>query len=117
MRILVCEPGKHPRGVEIPNELEEMQKMVGGYIQAVYPWEEPVALICDEEGLLKQYPFNRHITDGVDIFGTFFLCGIKGDSFDDLPSNLMLRFATELYDAQMLVQTPMGMMVLPMEVE
>lgn len=117
MRILKCEPGKYPRVVEIPHTLEDMQKVVGGMIQAVYPWEEPVALVCDEEGLLKQYPFNRQINEHLAIFGTFFLCGIDGENFSDLPSNLMLRFAYELHDPHMLVQTPMGIMVLPMEAE
>ena len=117
MKILLCEPGKHPVATEIPNTLEDMQKVVGGMIQAVYPWEEPVALVCDDEGLLKQYPFNRQINEHFSIVGTFFLCGINGEHFDDLPSGLMLRFARELYDPHMRVKTPMGIMVLPMEVD
>ena len=49
MRILVVKPGKHPRIAEIDGSLEQMQHTVGGYIQAVYPWEDNVALVCDED--------------------------------------------------------------------
>ena len=44
MRILIVEPGKHPRVAEIENTLEKLQETVGGYIQAVYPWEDNIAL-------------------------------------------------------------------------
>ncbi|MFR1990345.1 MAG: DUF3846 domain-containing protein [Oscillospiraceae bacterium] len=33
--------------------------LVGGYIQAVYPYEEPVALICCESGKLDGLTLNR----------------------------------------------------------
>ena len=48
MRILIVEPDRHPRMAEIPHSLEAMQQIVGGYIEITYPWEDPVALVCDE---------------------------------------------------------------------
>lgn len=53
MRILIFEPGKNPRAADIPHSLDKMQAIVGGTIQAVYPWSERAALVCDDEGLLK----------------------------------------------------------------
>ncbi len=50
MRVLLVEPGKAARPVEMKNDLHEMQQMVGGPIQALYPWEEPVAIVCNDEG-------------------------------------------------------------------
>ena len=47
--VLVVEPEKKPYVKEISSGLSSLQKEVGGYIQAVYPYEEPVAIICDEE--------------------------------------------------------------------
>lgn len=44
MKILIVEPGKHPRETDIDGSLESLQKTVGGYIQAIYPWEDKVAL-------------------------------------------------------------------------
>ena len=59
MRVLLVEPGKEPRVCELPDTLEAMQKAVGGAIQAVYPFAEPVALICNDEGKLAGLPLNR----------------------------------------------------------
>ena len=67
MRILLVEPGKVPRTAEIGDSLEAMQTVVGGSIQAVYPFEEPVALVCNEESCkqksiaeVKKVPQNLH---------------------------------------------------------
>ena len=49
MKILIVEPGKHPYEAEINCSLESLQKTVGGYIEAIYPFEDMVALVCDEE--------------------------------------------------------------------
>lgn len=49
MRILVVEPVKRPYVKEIDHTLEEMQKVVGGSIQALYPFEDRVGLICNDE--------------------------------------------------------------------
>ena len=43
MKILFVEPGKEAQPAEIQGDLKEMQAIVGGQIQALYPWEDPVA--------------------------------------------------------------------------
>ena len=49
MRILIIEPLEKPYIKEIDGSLESMQKIVGGLIQAIYPYEDKdVALICNE---------------------------------------------------------------------
>ena len=50
MKVLVVEPGFHPYEDEI-NGLSEMQEVVGGHIQAIYPFQEAVALVCNENGI------------------------------------------------------------------
>ena len=45
MRVIVVEPKKKPMVQDIGSGLESMQKIVGGSIEAVYPFDEPVALI------------------------------------------------------------------------
>lgn len=100
MKVLMIEPGKKPRMAEIDGSLEGMQKVVGGYIQAIYPFEDPVALICNEEGKLLELPFNRALRDeDGDIYdivaGTFFLCSAPPDSdnFEDLSDELMEKYS------------------------
>jgi len=63
MRVLIVEPGKAPREVVIAHTLEAMQAVVGGPIQAVYPFEEPVALICNDESKSLGLPWNRMLRD------------------------------------------------------
>ena len=78
MRILVVEPVKRPYVKEIDHTLEEMQKVVGGSIQALYPFEDRVGLICnDESKILPGFLPNRALKDENGnvydiIFGTFF---------------------------------------------
>lgn len=84
MKILFVEPGKEAQPAEIQGDLKEMQAIVGGQIQALYPWEDPVALICNDEGKLLRLPLNRALEDYDMIAGNFFICGIEGDAFVSL---------------------------------
>lgn len=61
MKVLVIEPGKQPVVKEIGNTLKDMQRMVGGYIHAYYPWMDEVAIICNDEGKIMGLPLNRSI--------------------------------------------------------
>ena len=78
MQVVVVAPKKKPAVQDIGADLKSMQKIVGGSIQAVYPFDEPVALICNEEGELLNLPLNRVLRDEAGeiydiISGTFFL--------------------------------------------
>ena len=99
MKVLVIESGKQPVVKEIGNTLKDMQRMVGGYIQAYYPWMDEVAIICNDEGKIMGLPLNRPLfnDDGelIDfIAGTFFICGAPVDSgtFTDMPEDLIEHY-------------------------
>ena len=90
MNVLVVEPGFLPYEKEIPDSLSSddhlraLQEIVGGYIEAIYPYEEEVAIVCNEEGLINGLPFNRSVPGGYGgVFGTFFICGPVKVSFVD----------------------------------
>lgn len=80
MKVIVVEPMKPLAVREMEDTLPEMQAVVGGPIQAVYPFDEAIALICHEEGKLLGLPLNRVLYDAETgtvydvIAGTFFLC-------------------------------------------
>ncbi len=59
MEVLLVEPGKEARIAEIGNDLKSLQAAVGGYIEATYPFDDPVALVCNDEGKIMQMPLNR----------------------------------------------------------
>lgn len=54
--VLVYRVGQFPKVESIPNTLEGMQKIVGGYIECVgfdTPYGAQLFVTCDEEGRLK----------------------------------------------------------------
>jgi hypothetical protein len=97
MKILIIEPGNMAHKAEIGSTLKDMQEVVGGLIEAIYPFEEPVALICNEEGKINGLPLNRALTDESGniceiIAGIFFICALGDTGFDSLSPELMEKF-------------------------
>lgn len=97
MKVLLLEPGKYAQEIEMDGSLESMQNLVGGSIEAVYPFEDPVAVVCDDEGLLKQRVLNRAFTEDIVIAGTCFVCGIGESDFISLSDNLMEQYKRKYY--------------------
>ena len=101
MKVLVVEPQKPCRVQEIES-LPDMQQLVGGDIEAVYPFQEPVALVCNSEGKLLGLPMNRPLLDKdylpYDIIrGTFFVAGLGQEDFISLTDEQIQRYKS-LYD-------------------
>jgi hypothetical protein len=93
----MVEPDKPAYVAKIDGSLKGMQAVVGGLIQAKYPYEEQVAIVCNDEGKLEGLPLNRALRDGegsiYDILaGTFFICGLSKDNFASIPDNLIDKF-------------------------
>ena len=90
IRVVLVEPGKLARIAEVGTTLDTMQRIVGGDIEAYYPFEEQVCIVCNEEGKINGLPLNRAIRDAdtgdiADIIaGTFFICDCSGESFGSL---------------------------------
>ena len=108
MKVLIVEPGKKPRKADIEHTLESLQTIVDGYIEITYPWKDAVGLVCNDEGLLRQLPFNRLVAPGSGIFGTFFLCGLGEEDLNDLPDDMADKYLKLLYQPQILLQTADG---------
>ena len=116
--VLVVEPSKKPYIKEIENTLKSLQHEVDGYIQAIYSWKEPVALICDEESKLKNKPFNRALRDdGGKIYdyisGTFIITGLGEEDFASLLPELVTHFSDLFSVPEMLVSIDGQLTVLP----
>lgn len=109
MKILFVEPGKEAQPAEIQGNLKEMQAIVGGQIQTLYPWEDPVALICNDEGKLLSLPLNRMLEDYDVIAGNFFICGIEGEGFVSLSDPLMIKYQKKFRYPELIGNSPMGL--------
>lgn len=97
--VLLVEPGKRPEIIEIHDTLKAMQDIVGGDIEVYRPFNDDVAIVCNEEGKIKGLPLNRAIYSDrgefVDIIaGTFFVCYAPVDSekFLSLPKELAEKY-------------------------
>ena len=101
IRVVLVEPGKYAKVADINCSLEGMQKIVGGYIEAYYPFKEEVCIVCNDEGKITGLKPNRAIygkdNQIVDVIaGTFFICDCSGEDFKSLSEEQLKRY-TEMY--------------------
>ncbi len=102
MKVLIVEPMKPCEARDIPDTLAAMRDIVGGDIDATYPFTEPVAVVFNAQGKLLDLPYNRPLMDesGLPydiVCGTFFLAGIGAEDFVSLTDDQIQRYKS-LYD-------------------
>ena len=122
MRILKVVPEREPEVTEISGTLESMQELVGGLIQALYPFDEVVDSIANAEGKILGLPLNRALKDRgtgevYDIIaGTFFLCGAPPDSerFTSLSEEQVWRYTQMFSVPELFVNVNGKLLILPM---
>lgn len=118
MTVLAVLPGKTPERMELDGSLESMQKFVGGTIQAVYPFSDPVAIVCNDEGKLLGLEYNRALRDDLgeqyDILcGPFFICGLGDEDFASLSEELIEKFARLFQHPELFLRVGNQLMVVP----
>ena len=99
--VLYLQVGKLPQTVSIDNSLEAMQQLVGGYIEEYMPFDDEVALICNEEGKMNGSSLNRavydeHSKEMIEIIaGDFFIAyaPVGSENFKSLPKDLEKKYA------------------------
>ena len=119
IKVLFIAPGKEPEVKEIPAGLESLQHEVEGYIEAVYPYEDLVALICNEEGKISGLPLNRALKDTngniYDIIaGNFLVVGLTDDDFGSLPDELIDKYRDKFMPPEIIFMLNGQIMALPM---
>ena len=118
--VLLVEPGQYPRMTSIGSDLYSLQKAVGGDIEAIYPYDDPIAIVCAEEGKINGDPLNRAIRDEdndiVDIIaGTFFVCGLGEEDFASLPKELQEKYEDKFHQPESFLKLGSRIMAIPME--
>ena len=92
MKILLIRAKENPVLRDVPHHLSIFQQLVGGRIEVVEPFDDPVVLVCDESGRNNGKPVNRVINDHMDICGDFFLCGHDGEGLSNFPVELASKY-------------------------
>ena len=116
--VLLIKPGMYPQQVQIGCELEDLQAAVGGDIEAVYPFADSVAIICNDEGKFNGRELNRALRDDdghiYDIVaGNFLITGLTEDDFGSLTPEQMQKFENLFHQPEMFVKMGRSIMALP----
>ena len=87
VEVLIVRPGEVPEKAIINKNLAAFQRVCNGNIEAVYFFDDPIAIICNEEGKLQGMKLNRALKDRnnnvIDVIaGTFFIMGLDNDNCD-----------------------------------
>ena len=118
MTVLAVLPCKAPERMELNGSLESMQEFVGGTIQAVYPFSDPVAIVCNDEGKLLGLGYNRVLWDDdgnvYDILcGPFFICGLGDEDFVSLSEELIEKYTQLFQHPELFLRVGNQLMVVP----
>lgn len=106
LTVLVVAPGEKPRIETIDCGLESLQQQVGGYMEAVYPFEEPVGLVCNEEGKINSMQLNRALRDDENniydiVSGTFLVVGLGKEDFCSLTPEQIEKYSEHFAEPEM----------------
>ena len=118
MTVLVVEPLKEPYVKEIASGYKSMQAEVDGTIQAVYPYDDPVALVCNDEGKLLSMELNRGLRDDTGslydiVAGTFLVVGLGEEDFTSLSPELIQKYTEQFRTPELFVPRDGKLVVLP----
>lgn len=120
--VLLVEPGEHPKVVQIGTGLENLQKAVGGDIEVVYPYEDPVGLIVNEEGKINGLQLNRALRDEDNeiydiVAGSFLVAGLTEDNFGSLSEEQIRKFESLFHQPEVFVRMGRSIMAFPIPEE
>ncbi len=118
MRVLRVEQFKAPFVKEIDPSLESLQHEVGGTVQAVYPFDDPVALLCNDDGKLLGLELSRALRDDNGeiydvIAGSFLIVGCGEEDFDSLSEDMIDKYREIFAQPEVFIRTNSGLLVLP----
>ncbi|MCQ2427388.1 MAG: DUF3846 domain-containing protein [Clostridia bacterium] len=118
MKVIVVEPGKKPYTKTVLCGLKSLQEEVDGYIECVYPFDDPVALIVNEEGKINGMPLNRALRDdNGDIYdiiaGTFLVVGLTDEDFCSLDDCFIGKYSELFENPELFVSVGGRIHVLP----
>ena len=101
MKAIKVNPGKSPEIVDSDFSLASLQSAVDGYIEILFPYDDDVCIICNEEGKINGMELNRALFDDDGklydvIAGPFLIAGCTDDSFCGLDDARIAKYS-EIY--------------------
>ena len=118
--VIMVEPNQEARITDIDSSLESMQNIVGGYIEEYMPFEDEVAIICNEEGKINGMPLNRAIYENNGkisdiIAGPFILCysPLESGTLQSMPDKLQEKYLNQFKNPEKFYKTDKGFKAVP----
>ena len=116
--VLLVKPNEPPQNISIGAELKDLQEAVDGSIDAVYPFADPVAIICNDEGKLMGLPLNRALRDEDGqmydtIAGTFLVVGLGEEDFASLSPEMAQKYEEHFHQPEAFLKLGNRLLVLP----
>ena len=118
LSVLKIAPGQYPQQVEIDNDLKALQQAVGGSIDASYPFEDPVAIVYNDDGKLMGLPLNRarrneagQMYDAV--AGAFLVVGLGEEDFASLTPEMAQKYEQLFHQPEAFLKLGSRLLVLP----
>lgn len=118
LSVLKIAPGQYPQQVEIDNDLKALQQAVGGSIGASYPFEDPVAIVYNDDAKLMGLPLNRALWDEDGLMydvvaGTFLVVGLGEEDFVSLSPELAQKYEEHFHQPEAFLPLGRRLMVIP----
>lgn len=116
LSVLQIAPEQYPKQIEIDNDLKALQQAVGGSIGATYPFDDPVAIVYNDDGKLMGLPLNRALRDehgeAYDVIaGTFLVVGLGEEDFASLTPELAEKFEKKFHQPEDFIRLGHRMMI------
>ena len=106
IKVLMVEPGEHPKEVTILNDLDSLQKAVSigsehqGLIEII-GIDDRVCILCNEEGKLIGLEGNRRVGNDI-IAGVFYVVGEDGrGNLISLPDDDMEKYRKQFWEPEL----------------
>ena len=112
MRAIIVEPDSRPREADIQSDLRSLRAIVcrnGGHIEVVYPFEDNVGIINNDEGKLLGLQLNRALrNENGDIYdiicGNFIIAGLTEEDFGDLTDEQVEKYTQMFYKKELFIR-------------
>lgn len=118
LKVLLVEPDKEPYVKFIEPGYKSLQAEVDGTIQGVYPFADPVGLICNDDGKWMGLPLNRALHDDEGkvydiVAGTFVIAGLTDEDYCSLDDDMIEKYTHMFKHPEMFIQVAGEIRALP----
>lgn len=118
LKVLVVEPDKEPYVKEIEAGYRALQQEVDGTIQGVYPFTDPVGIVCNDDGKWLGLPLNRALRDEEGkiydiVAGTFLVVGLGEEDYCSMDTEMLEKYSELFKNPEMYVQVAGEIKALP----